>query len=110
MEYASGNIFIREMRFPKAGAVVHGHAHNFDHTTYVARGSVRVERLAPDGTVERIVVKRAGDGFNWLLIQAGVIHRLTALEDESMAHCIYSHRTPQGDVVVEHDGWSEAYV
>ena len=53
-EYASGNIFIREGRIEK-GEVVEGHTHNFDHTTYVARGGFRIERLSKDGSVERAV-------------------------------------------------------
>lgn len=108
-EWVSGNIFIRPMRLPRAGDVVNGHAHNFDHTTYVTRGAARIERLRADGSVEDAVEKRAGDTFNWVLIRAGVIHRITALEDETMAHCIYSHRTPQGEVVAEYSGWTPAH-
>lgn len=111
MEHVLGNIFVRPMTFGgKAGTVVEGHEHNFDHTTYVVRGAVRIERLAVDGAVERVVDKRATDGHNYLLIKAGVRHRLTALTDDALAHCIYAHRTPQGDVVHEYDGWSPAYV
>lgn len=109
MEYIQGNIFVREMYFAKAGDVVEGHRHNFDHTTYVARGALRIESLADDGSVLRSVEKRAG-GLNFVLIKAGVQHRITALEDDSMGHCIYAHRTPQGDVVQEYDGWSASYV
>jgi quercetin dioxygenase-like cupin family protein len=109
MEYVQGNIFIREMRFEKAGDVVEGHAHNFDHTTYVARGALKIERLDADGSVENTVVKRASDGHNWVLVRADVCHRLTALEDASMGHCIYAHRDAQGEVVQAYDGWTEAY-
>lgn len=128
MEFASGNIYIREMRFEKAGDSTNGHDHYFDHTTYVVRGAIRVERLRKvkdeatvvggDGRtqvipaqyeVERVVEKRAIDGRNWLLIKAGVCHRITALEPNTLAHCIYSHRNPQGEVVEEFDGWPKAY-
>lgn len=108
MEYASGNIFIREMRFETKGETVVGHEHNFDHTTYVVRGGLRIERLSKDGEVERSVEKWAGHGFNWVLIKAGVRHRITALEDGTIGHCIYSHRTPQGEIVQEYDGWQKA--
>ena len=106
MEFVSGNIFVREMRFEKAGDQVVGHAHNFDHTTYVARGALRVERLRKVGEkeadgelvpifeVERAVEKRAADGLNWILIRAGVQHRITALEPHSIGHCVYAHRNP----------------
>jgi len=119
--WVAGNVGVRQMWFHKAGEVVDGHEHNFDHVTYIVRGTVRVERLgAPtkfdgDGrpvewVVEKSIEKRALDGHNWILIKAGVRHRLTAMEDNSLGHCIYSHRTPQGDVVQEYDGWSPAYL
>lgn len=109
MEFISGNIFIREMAFENAGDVVDGHVHNFDHTTYVARGALRIEKLDSDGRVIAAVDKRASDGQNWLLIKAEARHRITALEDGSVGHCIYAHRTPQGDVVQERTGWDRAY-
>jgi len=109
MEYASGNIFIREMKFEKAGDIVEGHTHNFDHTTYVAHGSVKIESLNEDGSVKQTVIKRAVDGHNWVLIKADVCHRLTALEDNSMGHCIYSHRNPQAEIIEAYDGWMEGY-
>ena len=109
MEYQAGNVFVRQMPFPKASDVVEGHAHAFDHVTYCARGALKIERLAPDGTVERVIEKRASQGWNWVLIEAGVCHRITALEDNSMVHCIYSHRNPQCEVVQEWDGWTPGY-
>lgn len=109
MEYVSGNIFIREMNFDERGGVVEGHAHNFDHTTYIVRGSVKIESLNADGSVKQTVTKRAVDGHNWVLIKAGIFHRLTQLEPNSMGHCIYAHRNPKGEVVEAYDGWSESY-
>lgn len=109
MEYISGNIYIREMLFGKAGEVVKGHKHNFDHTTYCTRGALQVEKL--DGsTVVASRTLRAVDKHNWVLIAAGVEHRLTALEDNSMGHCIYAHRNPQDEIVQHYDGWLDAYV
>lgn len=108
MEYISGNIFIREMRFAKAGDATSGHEHNFDHTTYCVRGALRVEALNADDTVAQTTILRATDGLCWALIKAGVRHRVTALEDLSIGHCIYSHRTPQGDVTQEYTGWYKA--
>lgn len=110
MEYVSGNIYVREMRFERAGDIVDGHAHNFDHTTYVAHGMLRFELLDDAGNVVKSVEKNASDGFNWVLIEAGKVHRITALEDGSMGHCIYSHMSPQGDIVQVYDGWTPGYV
>jgi quercetin dioxygenase-like cupin family protein len=111
MELVSGNILIRPMEFESAGKTVDGHAHNFDHTTYVVRGALRIEQLDADtGEVVRTADKKASDGQNWVLIRAGAVHRITALEDNSLGHCIYSHRNPQGDIVQVCEGWGEAYV
>jgi hypothetical protein len=120
VEFVSGNVFIREMRFEKAGEMIQGHTHNFDHTTYVARGALRIEALRvgkaaigdtpPEYEVVKTAVKRAGEGHNWVLIKADVCHRITALEDHSMGHCIYAHHTPQGTVQQQYDGWDAAYV
>ena len=120
MEFVSGNVFIREMRFDAAGDVVEGHAHNFDHTTYVTRGALRIESLRvvkeaegdkpAEFEVVKTAIKKASEGRNWVLIKAGVHHRITALEDHSMGHCIYAHQTPQGTVQQDYDGWESAYV
>lgn len=108
--WVAGNLGIRQMDFAKAGDFREGHDHNFDHTSYVPRGAARFELLdGKDGKVIRMVVKRASDGYNWVTIEAGKWHRITAEEDNSLVQCIYAHRTPQGDVVQEYDGWSPAY-
>jgi hypothetical protein len=111
VELVSGNIFLRPMEFAKAGDSIIGHAHNFDHTTYVPRGALRFELVEPlttfaDGTVAtwnvlKTVEKRAVDPRNWALIRAHAYHRITALEDDSRGHCIYSHRIPQGLVALQ---------
>lgn len=108
LEFVSGNIFVREMALLKKGHVISGHVHAFDHTTYVVRGAIRIEILGPDGEVQQASDKRAIDGRNWALIRAGAIHRITALEDNTTAHCIYAHRSPQGDIVQEWTGWEAA--
>ncbi len=105
VEYALGNVFIREGGPMFAGEVVEGHKHNFDHVTYISKGSARIDRLDDAGDVRQSVEKRANDGRNWVLILAGTLHRITALEDGTIYHCIYAHRTPQGEVVQEYDGW-----
>ena len=121
MEYVSGNIFIRKNRLAKAGDFVDGHAHNFDHTSYVLKGAVLVEAVTPDGRTIRRVFRSpyhaaadlgemdgATEGPNWFLVKAEVTHKITALIDDTEFDCIYSHRTPQGDVIQHWNGWQEA--
>jgi quercetin dioxygenase-like cupin family protein len=105
MEWASGNIFIRPNPLPKAGDQVQGHAHNFDHTTIAFKGAIRVKRTLTDGTVQTVDLVAPAH----CLIEAGVEHEITALEDNSVFWCVYSHREPQGDIVQDVTGWSEAY-
>lgn len=104
MEWISGNIFIRPMKFEKAGQKREGHKHNFDHTTVVFKGAVRVRARLPSGqTIERDFVAPAH-----FLVKAEVEHEIAALADDTEAWCVYSHRTPQGDVVQEFTGWEDA--
>lgn len=105
MELVSGNIFIRKNREMKKGDKVGGHTHNFDHTTIVFSGAVHVSATCPDG---RLISQdfRAPMHF---LVKAEVKHEITALEDGTEFWCVYSHRTAQGDVVQQANGWDEAY-
>mgnify|MGYP006387921281 FL=1 len=104
-EFTDGqsNVFVRQMVFTKAGDKVHGHAHNFPHMTYVVKGIVRVK-----GPKQTVTINAQEPG-NWLLIPAGVEHELTAMVDDCLAHCIYAHRTPQGEVSQMYTGWRPAY-
>lgn len=106
MELISGNIFIRVPVEPmKAGEVVLGHAHNFDHTTVCLSGALEIVLLdvlefdalgRPVETreVERHII-RAGSKVPLMLILKGRWHAITALEDGSRYGCFYSHQYPQ---------------
>jgi hypothetical protein len=100
-EWASGNIFIRPVRLQTEGDQIHGHTHNFDHTTIILRGSVRIE--TNDG---RSQVFHAPAHC---LIKKDVRHEITALSDGVEFWCVYAHRTRQGEIVQESTGWLEAY-
>lgn len=104
MEWVSGNVFIRPNTMSKAGDLIQGHKHNFDHTSIVFKGSVRVKALLPAGAIEREFKAPAH-----FLVLKGVEHEITALEDGTEFWCVYSHREPQGDVVQEYTGWYPAY-
>ena len=105
MEFVSGNIMIRPMILEKAGSVVQGHKHTFDHTSIVFTGSVRVKAVLPNGRALEQDFSKASH----FLVLAGVEHEITALEDGTIVWCVYSHRDPQGDVIQQHIGWSPAY-
>jgi quercetin dioxygenase-like cupin family protein len=107
MEWACGNVYIRPNQGNK-GDKIKGHAHNFDHTTICLRGAVRIKA----GDVKRELRAASGDvaiSQAHVLIKAGVEHDIEFLEDNSVFWCVYSHRTPQGDIVQEYTGWDKAY-
>jgi hypothetical protein len=57
--------------------------------------------------IER-VTEFAPGGF--LKIGAQKLHEIEALDDDTLFHCIYAHRTPQGEVMQNFCGWIEAYM
>lgn len=110
MEYISGNIHVRvPQEAMHAGQVILGHRHNFDHTTYIQKGSVEVSLLKAtrvdeldrplDAEAEITRVIHCTDVQNWFLILAGRFHLIRALEEGTVYHCIYSHREPQALVL-----------
>lgn len=106
MEYVSGNIFLRPNNLVKAGDGVKGDLHNFDHTTFVVHGAVHVKVTDPPGNtiIEGDFV--AGEHF---LVKAQYLHDIVATVDGTQFVCIYSHRTPQGDIILEYNGWGTNY-
>ena len=106
MEWISGNIFIRPNNLNKVGEFVDGHGHNFDHTTIIFKGAVEVRAKLPTGQI----VERTFTAPAHFLVKAEVEHKITAVEDNTVFWCVYSHRTPQGDIIQEYDGWDLATV
>ncbi len=113
MERVSGNIYIRQMGPLKAGQEVAGHSHNFDHTTFIRTGAVLISADLPDGRhIERefYSVRPGCIDKYYALIKAKVVHQIKSIEDDTVLDCIYSHRSPQGEIVEQYDGWMEAYL
>jgi quercetin dioxygenase-like cupin family protein len=74
---AADNVFIKEMFMAKAGTFVPQHSHKYDHTSYVASGSVLCE----------------GKEFHApcpIFIQAGKRHNFVSLEDNTLVLCIHN--------------------
>ena len=105
MEFVSGNILIRPNTLATKGEKLPGHAHGFDHTTIVFSGAVRVKAAFPDGRI----VEQDFTAPSHFLVKADVEHEIEALENETVVWCVYSHRTPQGEVIQENIGWMPAY-
>lgn len=109
MEVVLGNILIRQEPPLEKGQKVEGHTHNFDHVTYINKGKAKISRVSPDGEYAERVIS-ADDEYNYVLILKHHIHTIEAIEDNTMYHCVYSHRDPNtGEVVMEYNGWTDAY-
>lgn len=125
-EYRQGSIFIRQAaQLLETGAVVEGHKHNFDHTTFFSSGLWKVEcfgdvfdsngkvLLDANGRPQRVKLRevtiRGGAPHAFLLIDADKYHTLTLLEGPGCYACLFSHRTTEGEVTPEYTGWHAAY-
>ena len=75
-------IFIKQMYIAEMGTMVPQHAHAYDHTTLLARGSVRV-------WLEGI---RQGDfrAPQPLFIRAKLKHTFQSLEPDTLLYCIHN--------------------
>lgn len=105
VELNSGNIFIRKMRGKAGQKLCPRHQHNFDHTTIVFTGAVRAKKWSPEG---KLMYDRQMAAPHHFLIEADHEHEFWAVTD-SEVWCVYSHRSPQGDVVQDYNGWEDAY-
>jgi len=45
---------------------------------------------------------------SWLLVEAFSFHSFEAEEDNTLGHCIFANRTPDGHVTIGHTGWGPA--
>lgn len=105
LEQVSGNIYIRPVRLAKEGDILPGHKHNFDHTTFVISGRVKVVATCDEGCHW----EKEFDSGEFFLVKKDWKHQITALTDGVRFACIYSHRTPQGEVTEKYDGFDNAY-
>ncbi len=102
-----GNLYIRPMSFEKKGSTVDSHTHRFDHITMLSSGSVSVKWKDTQ-------TGKTGEGIwkapTFFLIKKLFEHKFTALEDNTLAFCLFSHRDPStGDVVDKFNGYMPAY-
>ena len=93
-----GPVGIRPMHLAKACEANVGHEHNYDHTTIIIRGRVKVQyRYVKDGQEIEGETEEFGQGET-IHIRAKVRHTITALEDSTVYYCVFSHRDFDGVV------------
>jgi hypothetical protein len=78
------NLWSRQMHFKKAGDIEHGHTHQFDHLTLLAKGRLTVK---VNGKISHFSAP------HMIYIHKNYEHELTALEDDTLAYCIHALRT-----------------
>ena len=87
---AVSNVYSRLMRFVKAGDQEIGHTHTYDHGTLLATGKLLVEKINEQGDV---FFSKEFTAPTFIMVEKEYIHRLTALEDNTLATCIHALRT-----------------
>jgi quercetin dioxygenase-like cupin family protein len=89
-----GNLFVKQMHFEKAGDVMRGHSHKFDHPTLVGKGSVKVRVNGQDTEFK---------APHMVYISKDSVHEITALEDGTTAYCIHPIRGEKQEDIYGHD-------
>lgn len=93
---AISNVYCRSMHFEKAGDIELGHCHTYDHGTLVSTGRLLVEMLTDAGEV---ISSKEFTGPAFVFISKLCMHRLTALEDNTVAVCIHAMRDIEGNIL-----------
>jgi hypothetical protein len=84
------------MNFVKAGDVENGHCHVFDHGTLLSTGKLNVEMLDNKG---RVTASSIHEAPSFIFIAKDTKHRITALEDNTVAACIHALRDVNQDLL-----------
>ena len=84
-----GNIWVRQHFLEKAGDVIEGHKHHFDHVSLLTNGSVKVE-------VEGYEAKEF-KAPTFIVIDKDHMHKITALEDRIIWYCVFALRDVDGN-------------
>jgi quercetin dioxygenase-like cupin family protein len=104
-----GPIAARRWVLSKACEANQGHEHNYDHTTIVIHGRVKVlYEYESGGQTVKGESGEFGPGQD-IFIRAKVRHTIKALEDNTVYMCIFSHRDFGGVVIETYTGNQSAY-
>lgn len=93
---AISNVYCRSIHFKEKGDFEIGHCHTYDHGTLVSIGKLLVEMLRDDGSV---ISQKEFTGPSFIFISKLCMHRLTALEDNTVAVCIHAMRDIDGNIL-----------
>jgi len=99
-----GPIATRIFDLPEICNVSEGHAHNYDHTTIVISGGIKVSYEY--GDKGQIIKGESGEYHQGqaVCIKAGVKHTIKALVNNTKYMCIFSHRDLDGLITQSYVG------
>jgi quercetin dioxygenase-like cupin family protein len=84
------NVYVRAMTFQNPGDVELAHAHQFDHATLLAHGSVKVTANGKETVFK---------APHLIWIKRDLEHTIEALEANTVCACIHGMRDEEGDIV-----------
>jgi len=93
---AVSNVYCRLMEFKQANDFEIGHYHHYDHGTLLAKGKIKVEMFDKE---DNLLSTKEFTAPSFLFIKKDNIHKLTALEDGTVATCIHALRTIDEEIV-----------
>lgn len=94
--HMADGVFIKHIVIPAAGSIIPQHIHEYDHTTFLAKGSMHVWE---DGVAKGRLDAPAG-----ILIKAGVKHLFQTVADDTVILCIHNlHGEGAVKVMAEHE-------
>ena len=94
--FAVSNVYSRIMHFKQAGDVELGHYHTYDHGTLISAGSIQLDILDDECKILQSKIVKAPQ---MILIKKDKRHRLTALENNTVAVCIHALRDVEGELL-----------
>jgi len=78
------------MLFEKKGCVEFGHSHEYDHTSFVATGSVEIQVY--DESLEEMLPPVLYKAPSMIFIKRNTVHQIISSEDNTTVHCIHALR------------------
>jgi hypothetical protein len=93
---AVSNVYCRMMKFKQVGDYEMGHYHDYDHGTLLSKGSLRVEMFDQEGNPTGTKIFQAP---TFMFIEKFKVHKLTALEEDTIAVCIHALRTIDEEII-----------
>lgn len=93
---AVSNVYCRMMKFKQVGDYEMGHYHDYDHGTLLSKGKLKVEMFDQEGNE---VATKIFEAPTFMFIEKFKTHKLTALEEDTIAVCIHALRTIDEEII-----------